>query len=160
MLVGLVTSAFALFGISLRPFAAAAIVISLCVGGAGVALVKAYNMGFASADRQAEIDKLQSQLNAAKFDRDVARSAARDAATKLDAMKENAELDKERTSAYVKELESRPAGPKACGCSIDDDDLRGMRAERRKVRTAKPGLAAQARRAFRARTKAAYPKGR
>jgi hypothetical protein len=115
--------------VSIRsPFTAGAAAAGAGVFGLGLTLglgaLKAYDVGYASADARCERAALQSQLDAMTRDRDEARIAAADAALRGAAIQRKADADQKGTTYYVEQLKRQAASP-ACGLTCDD--LRGMR---------------------------------
>lgn len=131
--IAFIIRVLALFGVSLSPFAAGAIVAggaALLLGGGSLAL---YAKGYAAADAKCDAAALQSKIDVLEADRDAARRALADARLRAAAIELEANADKEGTAVYVKQLEARFAS----ACAITDDDLRGMRIK-------PPGAAARA----------------
>lgn len=132
--VGFIIRLLGLFGISLSPFLAGAIVAGLIAGAFGFYSYKLYDAGYSSAEGECQAAALQSKIDALEMDRDNAQLAAKAAAMKLASIEKATEENKGRTDAYVAELEKRasapqPDGSKASGCGLTPDDLRGMHAD-------------------------------
>lgn len=118
----------------LSPFAAGAIAMTVLTVVAGSTFawwsIHQYNRG--AADKEAEWQQraLQSKLDAANADIEIAKRAATDAALRSAKIRFDAAKEKEGTDAYIKWLESRQSSaakdPKKCGCFLDRDDLRFM----------------------------------
>jgi hypothetical protein len=155
MLIGVVTSMAARVGISLAPLWAGAILMGLAVAGFGLFTKTIYDKGYASADEMWTARALQSKIDAAEKDRDVANKAAADAALKLATIEAETKADNERTGQYVAELERKSAANAATGkpdaCLLDDTDLRGLSAQPADSRPARTGIAAKALNVIRAR---------
>ena len=117
-----------LFGINLTP---AVFIAGLVLGAAGGGFVSykaghwvGYDAGYAAADKQAEINKLQLDLANAKVDLSAATTTAEQAEQDR-IVNEKARKDaEERVDAYAKELAARSDAGR---CGFTADDLRWMR---------------------------------
>jgi hypothetical protein len=121
--IAFIIRVLALFGVSLSPSAAGAIVaggVALLLGGGSLAL---YAKGYAAADAKCDAAALQSKIDVLEADRDAARRALADARLRAASIELQANADKEGTAVYVEQLKTRFAS----ACAITDDDLRGMR---------------------------------
>jgi hypothetical protein len=152
--IAFIIRVLALFGVSLSPFAAGAIVaggFAALLGGGSLAL---YAKGYAAADGKCDAAALQSRVDVLEADRDAARRALADARLKATSIELQANADKEGTAVYVEQLK---ADFKSV-CAITDDDLRGMRVKQRG--RAASGIAAGGRLLDAARRRAAGSAGR
>ncbi|WP_024340965.1 hypothetical protein [Bradyrhizobium japonicum] len=122
-MTALIVRIAAMFGISISPVIAGAILFGAALGGAGLYTIKVYEAGRSSAEGKCQAAALQSKIKAMEKDRDNARRAAADAALKLATIEAQAKEEQERTADYVEELKNRPAP----SCALTCDDLRGMR---------------------------------
>lgn len=121
--IALVIRVLALFGVSLSPFAAGAILAAVAIGAAGVGGLRIYEAGRNAAEIKCEAAALEAQLRATEIDRDASVKALGDARLRTAAVERQASDEQERTAAYVATLEKQAGA----ACALNDDDLRGMR---------------------------------
>lgn len=122
MIVGLIVRGAGLFGFSLSPFMAGAIMAGVLAAAFGVYSAKVYFAGYHSAEAKCEAAALRAKIAAMKADLDAAQAAAKDADARADAIRAEAETTKELTNAYIAELAKRPNG----ACALNDADLRWL----------------------------------
>lgn len=135
LLLKLATKGAGLFGFSLSPFAAGALLMAAVSIGIGGGLtwfgVHQFNKGVSQERAKCQADKLQSQLNAAHADLQAARNAAAFSAAKVKELDADVAAEKKRSEDYAEALKKRPAAP---GCTLTDDDLRRLWPAQRRVR--------------------------
>lgn len=133
VLKAVIWAASALFGKKLSEFAAGAIVTVLVsaavIGGASWALYSAYSYGVEKTEAKWQAKALQSKLDAARADLDIARQSEGIAKLQVAGIKDRMDKERKADADYIKELEGRPVAKngKPCGCILTDADRRGMR---------------------------------
>ncbi len=153
--VALLVRILGLFGVSLSPFVAGAVLAAVIAAGAGLFGLHLYNAGYASADSAWQAKALQSQIDALVADRDLARRALGDERLRTAAIELQSTADKEGTAVYVEQLKTSFAA----ACALNDADIDFLRKRagpgRGQARAAGAGgwIAAH-------RPRAAIPKGR
>lgn len=153
--VAIVVRILGLFGVSLSPFVAGAIVAGVIAAAAGFVSLHLYNAGWHAADNAWQAKALQSQIDALTEDRDQARRALGDERLKVASIELQSSAAKEETETYVENLKKTFAA----ACALDDADIRFLH-QRAGPGRARPRAAGTAGFIAAHRPRAAIQKGR